>query len=108
MTDSSTGPAYRDSAAHWEKHLPVRRMIFSPVARALLEECQLSLSEGSGLRVLDLACGNGDMAFAAADRFRLNDRVIGTDLVPNVIRRARSLVAGAGLAIVDLCACDAA
>ena len=40
------------------------------------------------LRILDLACGTGDMAFALADRFPSAD-VVGVDLTPAMLELAR-------------------
>jgi ubiquinone/menaquinone biosynthesis methyltransferase len=46
-----------------------------------------------GERVLDLACGTGDLAFAAAAR---GGRVIGLDLTPRMVQLARARIPDAG------------
>ncbi|WP_406632490.1 class I SAM-dependent methyltransferase [Amycolatopsis sp. WGS_07] len=43
----------------------------------------------AGHRVLDLACGAGDLALAAADRAGPDGRVLGIDLAPGMVAAAR-------------------
>ncbi len=50
----------------------------------------------AGERVLDVACGNGNAALAAARRFA---RVTGVDYVPSLLERARARAAADGLAL---------
>jgi SAM-dependent methyltransferase len=50
----------------------------------------------AGSRVLDVACGNGNAALAAARRFC---RVVGLDYVPALLARARQRAAADGLPI---------
>ncbi|MFO0585570.1 MAG: class I SAM-dependent methyltransferase [Anaeromyxobacter sp.] len=50
----------------------------------------------SGERVLDVACGNGNAALAAARRFA---HVTGIDFVPALLERARARAAADGLAL---------
>lgn len=50
----------------------------------------------AGARVLDVACGNGNAALAAARRFC---QVVGLDYVPTVIARARERAAAERLAV---------
>jgi len=50
----------------------------------------------AGERVLDVACGNGNAALAAARRFAL---VTGVDYVPSLLDRARARAAADGLAL---------
>jgi SAM-dependent methyltransferase len=57
----------------------------------------------AGERVLDVACGNGNAALAAARRFAL---VTGVDYVPSLLDRARTRAAANGLAL-DLREADA-
>lgn len=51
--------------------------------RRLIDLAQI----GSETRVVDLACGTGDLAFAAADR---GTRVVGIDITPRMIELARA------------------
>lgn len=50
----------------------------------------------AGSRVLDVACGNGNAALAAARRFAL---VTGVDYVPSLLDRARARAGADGLAL---------
>lgn len=45
--------------------------------------------KGSPARILDLACGTGDFAFAAARRFPAAE-IVGVDLTPAMLARARA------------------
>jgi demethylmenaquinone methyltransferase/2-methoxy-6-polyprenyl-1,4-benzoquinol methylase len=48
----------------------------------------IALAEiGANTRVIDLACGTGDLAFAAADR---GARVVGLDITPRMLELARA------------------
>ncbi|WP_242343828.1 class I SAM-dependent methyltransferase [Anaeromyxobacter terrae] len=62
------------------------------VGETLCETADLSAGE----RVLDVACGNGNAALAAARRFAL---VTGVDYVPSLLDRARARAAADGLAL---------
>jgi ubiquinone/menaquinone biosynthesis C-methylase UbiE len=60
--------------------------IFDPFTRQLFGEASL----GSGMRVLDVGCGSGDVAFLAAQMVGSDGSVIGVDRTPAAIARARS------------------
>ncbi|HYP90297.1 MAG TPA: methyltransferase domain-containing protein [Polyangiaceae bacterium] len=62
------------------------------VGETLCEAAEL----GAGARVLDVACGNGNAALAAAHRFC---RVVGLDYVPSLLARARERAAAERLPI---------
>jgi len=62
-----------------------------PTAEQLCEAVELRAGE----RVLDVACGNGNAALAAARRFA---DVVGVDFVPALLERARLRAAAEGLA----------
>jgi SAM-dependent methyltransferase len=62
------------------------------VGESLAEAADLRAGE----RVLDVACGNGNAALAAARRFA---RVTGIDFVPSLLDRARARAAADGLAL---------
>jgi ubiquinone/menaquinone biosynthesis C-methylase UbiE len=64
----------------------------SIVGETLCEAADLE----AGARVLDVACGNGNAALAAARRF---GRVVGLDYVPALLERARQRAAAERLAI---------
>jgi len=65
------------------------RYILGPWAPLLVETARLS----SGERVLDVACGTGVVARAAAEHVGLRGRVVGIDLNPGMIAVAQSLPA---------------
>jgi len=56
----------------------------------------------AGARVLDVATGTGVIALAAADRVGPAGSVVGVDLSPDMLDRARQKVAQAGLTQVEL------
>lgn len=60
------------------------------------EEFIRGLNLQPGLRVLDVACGTGNLALPAA---RLGAVVTGVDLAPNLIEQARENAARQGLAV---------
>lgn len=62
------------------------------VGETLCEAAEVAAGE----RVLDVACGNGNAALAAARRFAL---VTGVDYVPSLLDRARGRAAADGLAL---------
>jgi enediyne biosynthesis protein CalE5 len=83
--------------------------------RALIERQWGVLSEGllelaritTGDRVLDLACGVGDPALAAADRVGPTGSVIATDLSPDMLAFAAQRAAAGGLGNVEVHEMDA-
>ncbi len=77
---------------------------------ALPADAQLSLGCGNplaaallapGMTVLDLGSGAGFDCFLAADQVGPRGRVIGVDMTPEMIARARAAAAGAGRANVE-------
>jgi ubiquinone/menaquinone biosynthesis C-methylase UbiE len=78
-------------AAELYEHCPAR-YILGPWALPLVETARVSAGE----RVLDVACGTGVVARAAAERVGRNGRVVGVDLNPGMIAVAQSLPAGRG------------
>jgi len=82
-----------DAAERYER--VVARYILGPWVRVLVDAAGLSARE----RVLDLACGTGLVARAAAERVGEGGRVAGVDLNPGMIAVSRTLSAPAGAAI---------
>ena len=82
-----------DAAERYER--VVARFILGPWVPVLVDAAGLSARE----RVLDLACGTGLVARAAAERVGPDGRVVGLDLNPGMIAVARTLPAPAGAAI---------
>jgi SAM-dependent methyltransferase len=73
----------------------VARYILGPWAPLLVDIAHV----GVGERVLDVACGTGVVARAAAERVGTAGRVVGVDLNPGMIAVARSLPPPAGASI---------
>lgn len=62
---------------------------------------------GPGARVLDVACGRGAVLVPAADRAGDSGRVVGVDLSPEMIHRARDALSRARLGAAELRVMDA-
>jgi len=76
--------------------LEVQSRGFAPATRMIFAEAGIR----SGMRVLDLGCGVGDVAFEAADLVGLDGYVIGVDRSPEMVTRARLRAEQRGLAQV--------
>jgi len=81
-------------AAEMYERCPAR-YILGPWAPLLVEAARLAVGE----RVLDVACGTGVVARAAAGRVGRSGRVVGIDLNPGMIAVAQSLPAVDGAPI---------
>lgn len=77
--------AWRDSAPFWEKHREIIRQMFAPVTQALVESALIS----RGSAVLDIATGPGEPALDVAAFVGPEGRVVGVDLVPEMVAAAR-------------------
>ena len=64
--------------------LSMQAQVFDPFTRQMFREARL----GSGMRVLDVGCGSGDVAFLAAQLVGRSGCVIGVDRTPAAIIRA--------------------
>ncbi len=71
------------------------RYILGPWAPLLVDAC----APAAGERVLDVACGTGVVARAAAERVGPRGHVVGVDLNPGMIAVARSIPAPIGVSI---------
>ena len=76
---------------------------WGPLSDGLLELARVT----TGDRVLDLACGVGDPALAAADRVGPTGTVIATDIAPDMLAFAAKRAAAAGLTNVETHEMDA-
>lgn len=76
---------WSESAPYWEKHRDVIREMFAPVTQALIAEA--GIREGS--TVLDVATGPGEPALSIADGLGPSGKVVGVDLVPEMVEAAR-------------------
>jgi len=82
-----------EAAERYERY--VARYILGPWASLLVDASQV----GVGERVLDVACGTGVVARAAAERAGAAGRIVGADLNSGMIAVARSLPVPAGAPI---------
>ena len=78
------------AAAHYE---PLWRGQLAAAQLALLERARLSPGE----RVLDVACGTGLVAFAAAEAVGASGQVVGVDLSGRMVEAARERAAAHGV-----------
>jgi O-methyltransferase/aklanonic acid methyltransferase len=63
---------------------------------------------GPGMSVLDVACGRGAVLVPAAERVGSAGSVVGVDLSPEMVNRAREAASAAGCdALVDIAVMDA-
>jgi ubiquinone/menaquinone biosynthesis C-methylase UbiE len=77
--------AWRGSAPYWEKHREMVRQMFAPVAQALVEDARIARGDA----VLDIATGAGEPALDVAAFVGPEGRVVGTDLVPEMVAAAQ-------------------
>lgn len=88
------------AAAHYE---PLWRGQLAPAQQELLARARLSRGE----RVLDVACGTGLVAFAAAEAVGSSGRVVGVDLSGRMVDAARERAAEHGLSHARFARMDA-
>lgn len=86
-----------DQSAAWQHWLPLIEDAVRDLSHRMFEQAGLA----PGDRVLDLATGIGEPALAAACRVGSGGRVLGGDISPEVIARARARAGEAGLANVE-------
>ena len=84
-------------AGGWQRH---REKMSAPTS-AITERMVDALRPGRGARVLDLACGVGDPAFAIAERVGPTGYVLGLDLSPEMVRAARDWAQDHGVGNVE-------
>jgi len=77
--------------------LEVQGAALAPATRMILTEAGIR----PGMRVLDLGCGAGDVAFVAADLVGPDGFVVGVDRSPEALARARLRAGRRGLAQVQ-------
>ena len=76
--------------------LTLQAKLFEPFTRQLYEEAGL----GPGMRVLDVGCGSGDVAFLAADLVGSGGSVVGVDRAQAAVTRANARAQSSRLANV--------
>lgn len=82
-SSSQTSYALGHSEAELER-LSRQAQAFEPFTRQLLQQAGIT----SGMRVLDVGCGSGDVSFLAADLVGPSGEVIGADRVAEAVKRA--------------------
>jgi SAM-dependent methyltransferase len=85
--------AWSAQAQAWYTHLDVIERQWAPLTEGLLERARIT----TGDRVLDLGCGVGDPAVAAAARVGPTGTVVATDISPDMVAFAARRAAAAGL-----------
>jgi ubiquinone/menaquinone biosynthesis C-methylase UbiE len=76
---------WSESARYWEKHRAIIREMFAPVTQALVEDAGIT----SGHVVLDVATGPGEPALSVAELVGPEGKVVGTDIVADMVEAAR-------------------
>ena len=93
-----TGSGYQlGSDEHELARLDLQGRALGPVTRVLLAAAGI----GPGMRVLDLGCGAGDVALAAAGLVGREGHVVGVDASPQAMARARLRAGQRGLTQVQ-------
>lgn len=90
------------AAEGWRRRHALLRKGATPVTERMLELARIT----AGQRVLDIASGTGEPALTAARLVGESGRVIGTDLVEEMLTVARDLAASAQLTNIDFHCCD--
>jgi ubiquinone/menaquinone biosynthesis C-methylase UbiE len=92
-----------ETAAAWQKYFPQMREQLAPVTSALVE----AADPQPGMRILDLASGNGEPALSLAKRVAPNGRVTATDLNGAMLSALRTNAAADQVTNIETKACDA-
>jgi ubiquinone/menaquinone biosynthesis C-methylase UbiE len=87
---------------HETKGLERRAELFYRPTRRLLEDAGI----GTGMKVLDVGSGPGDVSFLAAELVGESGQVVGVDLNPAVVETAERRARGAGVGNVSFRAGD--
>lgn len=80
----ATREQWQGAAEAWHRWIPVVRRWAGPVTELMLERAGLA----PGLRVLDVAAGDGDQSLMAAERVGPTGLVLATDIAPNLVALA--------------------
>src|SRR5262250_1658181 len=84
------------------RRLQERAKFFDPLTRHLFQDAGI----GTGMRVLDIGSGPGDVSFLAAELVGSTGSVVGVDANPEVIRAAIARAETSGLEHVSFTAAD--
>ena len=98
MGDSDSGYQFGSGTGEDEAgRLEIQGRALAPATRMILAEAGIR----PGMRVLDLGCGAGDVAFVAAGLVGPDGSVVGVDRSPDALARARLRAGQRGLAQVQ-------
>lgn len=92
-----------DEGQHWVAETERYDNINSGFGAAMLDDAALRPGE----RVLDIGCGNGASTIEAARRVRPGGTVLGVDVSPLMLRRARERATAAGMDEIEFVEADA-
>ena len=92
-----------DTAAAWQKYFPQMREQMAAVTNALVEAAQPQ----PGMRILDLASGNGEPALSLARRVAPGGHVSATDLNEGMLSALRANAAADHVTNIETKVCDA-
>ena len=100
---NSSDPTYVLGRSRSEtERLQRQGRLFEPYTQRLLEEAGIT----TGMKVLDVGCGAGDVAFLAARLVGPTGSVMGVDNNPAILETARQRASAAGLSNVSFVAGD--
>ncbi|MBA3641949.1 MAG: class I SAM-dependent methyltransferase, partial [Acidobacteria bacterium] len=92
-----------DTAAAWQKYFPQMREQMAPITNALVEAAQPQ----PGMRILDLASGNGEPAITLARRVAPTGHVTATDLSEGMLSALRANAEADDVTNIETKVCDA-
>ena len=95
--------ASEDTAAAWQKYFPQMREQMAPITNALVEAAQPQ----PGMRILDLASGNGEPAITLARRVAPTGHVTATDLSEGMLSALRANAEADDVTNIETKVCDA-
>ena len=104
MSSSNSDRAYTMGRSKEETERLIQQSgLYEDTTRRLLADAGLF----TGMKVLDIGSGAGDVAFAAAELVGSEGEVLGVDMNPEILETARARAEAAGLANVQFVAGDA-
>ncbi len=104
MSSSNSDRAYTMGRSKEETERLIQQSgLYEDITRRLLADAGLF----TGMKVLDIGSGAGDVAFAAAELVGSEGEVLGVDMNPEILETARARAEAAGLTNVQFVAGDA-
>ncbi len=104
MTERNSDPRYTMGRSKGEEERLIHQsQLYDAITRRFLNEAGV----GTGMKVLDIGCGPGDVSMTAADLVGPAGKVVGVDVNPAIIDTARERARGAGFSNVEFRTGDA-